>query len=115
MTETKPPVLKARIHKDLMPYRNDFWYGMTVFTLTGRRPERYAPEDGNPQNRSTFTRTLNPRENTYFNDIRAAYSGTTVALIESFLLTVARHRDPDKFPVHSPVATHQEREAAHDL
>jgi len=114
MSKPKATLLKARIHKDLMPYKDDFWFGMTVFALSGRRPERYAPEDGNLRNHRTFTRTLSPREEMYFKDVRAAHSGTNIALIESFLLTVARHRDPDKFPKRLPRAIHQEVEVAHD-
>jgi len=98
MNKPQPKLLKARIHKDLMVYKDEFWLGMAMFALSGRPVERYPDSEVHPADLRTFTRTLSAREEDYFKDIQEVYSDAIVALIESFLLSAARFYNPEKFP-----------------
>lgn len=97
MQKHKPMILKARIHKDLMPYRENFAFGMRLFALNLKPAERYTSPDTNPEDLRTFTRTLSLSEGKYFREISILFDATNVELIESSLLASARFVDPDKF------------------
>jgi len=97
MQKHKPMILKARVHKDLMPYKEIFAFGMRLFALRCQPAERYALQGAKPEDLRTFTHTLSPREEEDFREISRLFEATNVSLIESFLLASARFRDPEKF------------------